>query len=229
MRQLRLLLVLATAISLTLVTTAAASADPSPDPTGVTDSRASAAAPKRSTVDTRLTLPRPQAPRAETAHAAKAKKAKKAKITKKGGKNAKSSRVVGKKKGTWRFLVKKNAKGYWTIVGNGGDTLNLGAVKKKVTLDLSKSKKHQKVLPGLFLRVKDRFSLVRGGAKADEIRGSKASEMIDGRKGNDTIGGAAGHDTLLGGLGNDSLKWPRERLGRQRRQHRPRGRVRRPG
>ena len=124
-------------------------------------------------------------------------------ISGKGGATAARSRVVGGK-GARKFVVKNNAKGFWTIKGDGKDTLDLSAVKRKVKLNLG-GKKHQKVLTGLRLRLQDKFSLVRGGTKRDTIQGGKSAERLDGRKGNDVLKGGGGADTLLGGPGNDNL------------------------
>src|SRR5262245_8370669 len=131
-------------------------------------------------------------------------KAKTVVIAGKGGATAAKSKVVGGK-GARKFVVKNNAKGYWTITGDGKDTLDLSAVLKKVKLNLGGTK-HQKVFTGLRIRLKDKFSLVRGGAKRDIIQGGKSAEKIEGRAGNDVLKGGGGADKLLGSLGNDILE-----------------------
>lgn len=125
-------------------------------------------------------------------------------IAGKGGATVATSKVVGGK-GARKVVVKNSAKGYWTIKGDGGDTLDLTGVKRKVTIDLGARKKHQKVFKGLRLKLQENFSLTKGTPKNDKILGSGKANKIDGRKGNDVLKGKGGNDTLIGGVGNDAL------------------------
>src|SRR5262245_2565238 len=68
-----------------------------------------------------------------------------------GGASAGSSHVVGGA-GARTFVVKNTATGYWTLNGDGADTLDFVAVTAALNVNLNNTSSHQQVRPGLFLK-----------------------------------------------------------------------------
>jgi hypothetical protein len=125
-------------------------------------------------------------------------------ISGQGGTNPGTSVVVGGP-GAQEFRVEDNAFGYWTITGDGGDTLSFAALTQGITIDLGDQAAHQQVRPGLFILLQDTFSLVIGSEQADSITGDGLANTIRGGGGGDTLDGAGGADTVFGGADGDTM------------------------
>jgi Ca2+-binding RTX toxin-like protein len=93
---------------------------------------------------------------------------------------------------------------------SGNDTINMAAVHKDVTINLTQGVEN---LVGNDTQAAGKFVIANntvienaiGGGGNDTITGNAVSNLLKGSWGNDMLSGEVGNDTLIGGIGKDTL------------------------